>query len=107
MSEDPLLYRNRPNRPPTAARCGEWGSSSFAPAGLDGNGTATETAVVDSGRSGLVQVFGDRSWSIYELPKATPLLTPAGAARVTHVGRELVAGRAGSAAAIACGFTTP
>jgi hypothetical protein len=78
MSEDPFLYRKRRNRPPTVACCGEWDSaSSFAPTGLDGKGTATETAVVDSGRSGLVQVFGDRNWSIYELPKATPLLTPA------------------------------
>ena len=94
MSENPLLYRKRLNPAAYRGWLRRMGVRFVlrAHAGLDGNGTATEAALVDSGRSGLVQVFGDRSWSIYELPKATPLLTPAGAARLTHVGRELVTG---------------
>jgi hypothetical protein len=44
-------------------------------------GADREASLLRSGRSGLVPVFRSADWTIYRLPRATPLLTgPAGAA---------------------------
>ena len=50
---------------------------------LDQRGAEAEARLLVSGRSGLEEVMRARDWTIYELRKATPLLTGPGAPRVT------------------------
>ncbi len=44
-----------------------------------------EAALLRSGASGLELVAQTGSWSVYALPAPTPIVTPAGAARVTRI----------------------
>lgn len=52
-----------------------------------------EAALLRSGRSGLRRVWQGSDGSIYELPRATPLLTGHAPAAVTLFGRARIAGR--------------
>jgi hypothetical protein len=44
-----------------------------------------EAALLRSGTSGLQPIARTGSWSVYELPNPTPIVTPADAARVTRI----------------------
>jgi hypothetical protein len=59
---------------------------------LDWDGGPQEARVLGSPSSGLKLVFRDANWSIYRLPKPTPLLTGPGVAIVTDVGHSVVRG---------------
>jgi len=59
---------------------------------LDPDGAAQEARLVASPSSGLVLAYRARSWAIYRLPDATPLLTGPGAAAITSFGHEEIAG---------------
>jgi hypothetical protein len=60
-------------------------------------GADREATLLRSGRSGLLPVFRGDDWTIYRLPRATPLLTgPAGAA-VEQLDHVQLAGRVASA----------
>jgi hypothetical protein len=51
-----------------------------------------EAAVVRAPATGLRRVWSGRAATIYELPRATPLLTGPGAATITHLDSNLIAG---------------
>ena len=55
-------------------------------------GAGREAALLRSDRSGLRTVFRDADWTIYELPKATPILTGPAAVSLERLGHERVAG---------------
>ena len=57
-------------------------------------GAAREAELLRSRRAGLISVFETRHWQIFELPSPAPLLTGPGAARITRLGHESVAGSA-------------
>lgn len=64
--------------------------------GLDGyGGGVEEERLLRSGRSGLVEIRATPGWRIYELPRAVPILTGAGPARITALGHERVEGWTG------------
>jgi hypothetical protein len=54
-----------------------------------------EAALLRSGRSGLRVVWSDSHATIYELPRATPLLTGPAPAALTSLGPSRIAGRVG------------
>lgn len=59
---------------------------------LDWEGGPQEARVVRSARSGLRLVFRSASWTIYELPRATPLLTGPAKPIVTSFGHTVIRG---------------
>lgn len=59
---------------------------------LDAWAAGAEADLLRSGRSGLTRVFADAGWTIYELPKATPLLTGPGRSAVTDLTHARVEG---------------
>ena len=59
---------------------------------LDAEGGPREARVVRSAGSGLLLVYTDPTGSIYELPKATPLLTGSSGARLTRFGHTTING---------------
>ena len=80
-----VLYNN-----PTAARYQAWLRSVGVQYVLLQAGTLdftseAEAGLLRSGRSGLRLVARTGSWSVYALPNPTPIVTPAGAARVTKI----------------------
>jgi hypothetical protein len=66
--------------------------SSTAPLDWAGGGPQ-ESRLLRSGRSGLNLVFESANWSIYELPRATPLLTGPANPVVTSFGHTVIRGR--------------
>jgi hypothetical protein len=60
---------------------------------LDWEGGPEEARVLRSPRSGLQVVFRSANWTIYELPKATPLLTGPANPVVTSFGHTVIRGR--------------
>jgi hypothetical protein len=66
-------------------------------AGLDGSGARPEAALLRSGRSGLVQAYVDGLWEVYELPRATPILSGRGGGELTLFGHDRIAGRVDAA----------
>jgi hypothetical protein len=67
--------------------------------GIDALGAPAEQRLLQSGESGLRPVYADPLWTIYELPHATPILSPRRRARLTLFGHSRIAGvvsRAGS-----------
>jgi hypothetical protein len=56
-------------------------------------GAEREAELLRSGRADLRLVQKTRNWSIYELPRATPILTGPATATLTRVGHDVVAGR--------------
>ena len=60
--------------------------------GLDGSGARPEARLLRTGRSGLERVYSDALWTIYELPRATPILSGPAPARLTAFGHDRVAG---------------
>jgi len=64
---------------------------------LDRLGGAAEERLLRSGRSGLVRVASTASWTIWELPRATPILTGPAPARLTAFEHERIRGRVGAA----------
>ncbi|HEY5295232.1 MAG TPA: hypothetical protein VIJ70_07135 [Gaiellaceae bacterium] len=63
---------------------------------LDATGGPQEANVLHSPKSGLRVVFRSSSWTIYQLPHATPLVTGPGRARVTWFGHTTISGRVSS-----------
>lgn len=59
---------------------------------LDPDGGPQERKVLQSPRSGVRVVFRSKSWTIYELPHATPLLTGPAPARITSVSHTAIRG---------------
>jgi hypothetical protein len=60
---------------------------------LDWDGGPQEARVVRSADTGLKLVFRSANWSIYELPKPTPLLTGPAHPVVTSFGHTIIKGR--------------
>ncbi len=63
---------------------------------LDRLGAAPQAALLESGRSGLVEVARTREAVLYELPDATPILTGPARARLTVYEHEQIAGVVGA-----------
>jgi hypothetical protein len=59
---------------------------------LDFVSAPQEARLLRSGRSGLDVVFRSANWTIYRLPRPTPLLTGGAPARITTFGHTTVAG---------------
>jgi hypothetical protein len=55
-------------------------------------GAKREAFLLASGRSGLVEVFSSRSWRIFELPDARPILTGPGRPTLTRFGHDRIVG---------------
>jgi hypothetical protein len=60
--------------------------------GLAPMGAWREARLLRSGRSGLVRVYAGRNWTVWELPRASPILTGPGKARLTQLGHQRIAG---------------
>jgi hypothetical protein len=99
IAENPELYE----RPVTRAHYRTWLTRMgvryvlLPRARLGPLGATEEAELLRSGRSGLVPVFRSADWSIYELRKATPLLTGPAPARLTELTSDRVAGTVGAA----------
>jgi hypothetical protein len=63
---------------------------------LDRLASAAQARVLRSGRSGLTVRFRSADWTIYELPRATPILTGPAAAGLTTLDHTNIAGRVGA-----------
>jgi hypothetical protein len=59
---------------------------------LGQKGEEREAALLRSGRSGLSPVFADRNVTIYELPRADPILTGPGTPRITRLDHSRIEG---------------
>ena len=59
---------------------------------LGQKGEAREAALLRSGSSGLTRVFGDANVTIYELPRAEPILTGPGTPRITRLDHSRIEG---------------
>ncbi|MGI8887295.1 MAG: hypothetical protein ACR2G9_10340 [Gaiellaceae bacterium] len=59
---------------------------------LDKLGARHEAELVRSGRAGLALVHSSPNWTIWELPRATPILSGPGRAELTEFGHERVGG---------------
>jgi hypothetical protein len=55
-------------------------------------GEEREAALLLSGRSGLEPVYSASNWKIWEVPKATPMLTGPASSRITFYGHDRLAG---------------
>jgi hypothetical protein len=94
LAENPELYRD----PLSPAEYRSWLRRMsvryvLVPAArLGPMGASREAKLLRSGRAGLVPVFESRDWEIFELPGAVPILTGAGAAGLTRLGHDSVAG---------------
>ena len=64
---------------------------------LDQEGAHRQAELLESGRSGLVPVLVHPDGVIYELPRATPILTGPGSARVTRLTHDRILGELGAA----------
>jgi hypothetical protein len=62
---------------------------------LDRLAAARQAELLTSGASGLRKVFESPEWEIYELPRATPVLTGAGPAELTEIDHGRIAGEIG------------
>jgi len=63
---------------------------------LDRLGAEPQASLLRSGRSGLREVWSGAGWRIFELPAATPILTGPGAARLTVLDHDRLAGEVGA-----------
>lgn len=63
---------------------------------LDRVAAKSQAALLRSGRSGLVEVASGSDWTIYELPRATPILTGPSRAGLTALDHERIAGWTGA-----------
>ena len=63
---------------------------------LDRVAAKAQAALLRSGRSGLVEVASGSDWTIYELPRATPILTGPSRAGLTALDHERIAGWTGA-----------
>lgn len=63
---------------------------------LDWDGATREAAILRSSRSGLQVVFRSTNWTIYRLPRPTPLLTGPAPARITAFGHTTISGTVSS-----------
>jgi hypothetical protein len=91
IAQNPLLYRDRIS--PRAYR--SWLRRNairfvlLPKQGLDGSGALAEAELLRSGRSGLRVAFRNALWTIYALPKATPILS---GGLLTELGHDRIAG---------------
>ena len=94
VADNPMLYRSRLD----AAAYRDWLRANgveyvLLPATtLDRDGAPLEARIVRSPSSGLVLVGRDATGNIYRLPRATPLLTGPGQARLIRVGHTTITG---------------
>lgn len=94
LAQNPLLYRQA--IPPRAYRA--WLRSLgiryvlLPSADIDSLGARAEAALLESGRSGLRVAFADGRWTIFELPRPTPILSGPAPARLTDFGHTKIAG---------------
>ena len=96
VADNPALYANHLH----AAAYRRWLRSAAVryvllsrTAPLDWEGGPQEARVLRSPSSGLRSVFRSRDWTIYELPRATPLLTGPAQPVITSVGHTAIHGR--------------
>ena len=95
VAQNPLFYQ--PRLAPAAYRA--WLRQLgvryvLLPAGeIDSLGAQTEATLLASGRSGLKAVYRDALWTIYTLPRPTPILSGPAKARLTFFGHARIAGR--------------
>jgi hypothetical protein len=91
IAQNPLLYRDRIS--PRAYR--SWLRRNairfvlLPTQGLDGSGALAEAELLRSGRSGLDVAFRNPLWTVYALPKATPILS---GGRLSVLGHDRIAG---------------
>jgi hypothetical protein len=94
LVDNPILYSKRLD----AASYRRWLRSAaveyvLLPATrLDPDGGPREARLLRSGTTGLVVAYRDTNWTIYELPRATPLITGPGSARVLTFGHTTISG---------------
>jgi hypothetical protein len=94
LAENPELYRD----PLSPAEYRRWLRRMgvryvLVPAArLGPMGAVREADLLRSGRAGLVPVFQSHDWEIFELPGAAPIVTGAGAAGLTRLAHDSVAG---------------
>ena len=94
LAQNPLLYRKR--IPPAAYQA--WLRRLgvryvlLPSSGIDSLGAGAEARLLQSGASGLRPVFLDALWTIYELPRPTPIITGPGGARLTLFSHNRIAG---------------
>jgi hypothetical protein len=94
LAQNPLLYRKR--IPPAAYQA--WLRRLgvryvlLPSSGIDSLGAGAEARLLQSGTSGLRPVFLDALWTIYELPRPTPIITGPGGARLTLFSHSRIAG---------------
>ena len=92
LVDNPVLYSSRLD----AAAYRDWLRSAaveyvLLPATrLDPDGGPREASLLRSGTTGLVVVHRDADWTIYRLPRPTPLITGPGPARVLAFGHTTV-----------------
>jgi hypothetical protein len=96
LAQNPVLYRDR--IAPRAYRSWLRGNGVryvlLPSGGLDSSGALPEAQLLRSGRSGLAVRFRNATWTIYELPRATPILSGGGRARLTVFSHARIAGTA-------------
>lgn len=94
--ENPLLYRRSISSSAYRAWLRSLGVRYvlLPRARLDELGAQAETHILRSGRSGLFEVERTAGWTMYELPRATPILTGPRKAEITGFGHASIAGRA-------------
>ena len=94
IAENPELYRN----PVRATEYRRWLRRMavryvlLPDARLGPLGAVREAELLTSGRAGLRRVFRSRDWSIYEVPRAVPILTGPGRARVEALAHDRISG---------------
>jgi hypothetical protein len=60
--------------------------------GLDGRGALPEARLLSTGRSGLRKLFDRGGWTIYAVPRATPILSGPFASAITNFGHDRIEG---------------
>jgi hypothetical protein len=94
LAQNPVLYRRRisPRAYQSWLRRNGVRLVLLPSAGLDTSGALPEAQLLRSGRSGLVVRFRNPVWTIYELPRPTPILSGAPGARLTVFSHARIAG---------------
>ncbi|HSP72316.1 MAG TPA: hypothetical protein VLN26_08105, partial [Gaiellaceae bacterium] len=94
LAQNPLLYRKQIAPAAYQAWLRRLGVRYvlLPSSGIDSLGAGAEARLLQSGTSGLRPVFADPLWTIYELPRPTPIITGPGGAGLTVFSHSRVAG---------------